>query len=73
MRSAEIPQIAFLSKEEKILFIEELWDELSMDDSDIGVPLSHQKELDNRYQNFKKNQDSLLSIQDLQSRIAKQK
>jgi len=73
MRTTEIPQITELSKAEKILFIEELWDEISFEDEDISVPLSHKKELDRRYLNYKKGQNSLLSLQDLQARISKQK
>ncbi|MBN2652993.1 MAG: addiction module protein [Spirochaetales bacterium] len=73
MRMAEIPQIAELNKAEKILLIEELWDEISMDDEDITVLVSHQKELDTRLKNYRNNPNQLLTLQSLQNKIAKSK
>lgn len=73
MRTTEIPQIAALSKAEKILFIEELWDEISMDDEEINVPVSHQKELDTRLQNYRNNPNHLLTLQELQNKTTKLK
>ena len=73
MRTAEVPQIAALSKAEKILFIEELWDEISMDDEEINVPISHQKELDTRLQNYRNNPNHVLTLQELQKKITQSK
>lgn len=73
MRTAEVPQIASLSKAEKILFIEELWDEISMDDEEINVPISHQKELVNRLQNYRNNPNHVLTLQELQKKITQSK
>ncbi|MDL5048675.1 addiction module protein [Oscillatoria amoena NRMC-F 0135] len=69
MKTAEIPQIAELSKAEKILLIEELWDEIALDDEGITVPLSHQKELDTRLQNYRNNPGQLLTLEELQKNI----
>ena len=73
MRTAEVPQIASLSKAEKILFIEELWDEISMDDEEINVPVSHQQELDTRLQNYRNNPNHVLTLQELQKKITQSK
>lgn len=73
MRTAEVPQIASLSKAEKILFIEELWDEISMDDEEINIPISHQKELVNRLQNYRNNPNHVLTLQELQKKITQSK
>lgn len=73
MKTAEIPQIAALSKAEKIIFLEELWDEIALDDEEINVPVSHQKELDTRLQNFRNNPNHVLTLQELQNKIAKSK
>ncbi len=73
MRTAEIPQIAELSKAEKILLLEELWDEIALDDEEISVPVSHQKELDTRLQNYRNNPGNVLTLKELQNRINKMK
>jgi putative addiction module component (TIGR02574 family) len=73
MRPIDIPQIAELSKPEKILFVEELWDEISVEDDDIPIPESHKQELDRRYMNYQKMPGNLLTLQELQTRIEKRK
>jgi putative addiction module component (TIGR02574 family) len=72
MRPIDIPQIAELSKPEKILFVEELWDEISGDD-DIPVPESHKRELRNRFSSHQKKPDSILTLEELQIRIDNRK
>ena len=73
MRPIDIPQIAELSKPEKILFVEELWDEISEEDDDIPVPESHKRELNRRFLNHQKMPNNLLTLEELQSRIEKRK
>ncbi len=73
MQVKDIPQIAQLSTPEKILFLEDLWDEISKDEDNIPVPESHVKELEARYNDFKSNPGSLLSLEELQNRINKRK
>lgn len=65
----KIPQIDELSKAEKILFVEELWDEIAQDDEEISVPDSHKKELDRRLKNFRNNPGKMLTLQELQNHI----
>jgi putative addiction module component (TIGR02574 family) len=73
MRPIDIPQIAELSKPEKILFVEELWDEISVEDEDIPIPDSHKQELDRRLINHQKVPGNLLTLQELQTRIENRK
>ena len=58
--------------EEKILFIEDLWESISSRASDVPVPDSHQEELDARLAKEYSPGD-LLSIEELQTRIEKRK
>ena len=73
MRPIDIPQIAELSKPEKILFVEELWDEISGEDDGIPVPESHKRELDKRLKNHQKKPGDIITLKELQIRIEKRK
>jgi putative addiction module component (TIGR02574 family) len=73
MRAADIPQISKLSIPEKILLIEDIWDEIVSEESMIPVPQMHMKELDKRLANHKLRPGALLSLDELQSRITERK
>ena len=73
MRITDIPEIKNLSTSEKILFVEDLWDMISLDEDSIPVPKSHKDELDKRFKRYKANPGVLLSLSDLQDRIEKRK
>ncbi len=73
MRPIDIPQIAELSKPEKILFVEDLWDDIATDESGIPIPDSHRKELDRRLQAHKKSPGNLLTLEELIVNIEKRK
>ena len=73
MRPIDIPQIAELSKPEKILFVEELWDEISLEDDGIPVPESHKRELERRQKNHRKKPGDVITLKELQTRIEKRK
>ncbi len=69
MKPSDIPGIADLSPSEKILLVEDLWDDISLEEGRIDVPDSHKKELDRRLANYKKNPGKLLTLEELQTRI----
>lgn len=74
MRPSDMPQIAKLTKAEKILFVEELWDEIAVeDDDDIPVPESHKQELDRRFVNHTHRPGEVITLEELQKRIDKRK
>ena len=73
MRLTEIPEIKNLSLPEKILFVEDLWDSIAVDEDNLPVPESHKKELDKRFKRYKSNPGTLLSLSELQERINKRK
>jgi len=73
MRVNDIPQIAELSTSEKILLVEDLWDEISLEESGIPVPDSHKRELDARLEEYNANPGALLSLDELQNRINRRK
>jgi putative addiction module component (TIGR02574 family) len=41
MRLEDLPEISRLSSAEKILLVEDLWDSISAEPSDIPIPKSH--------------------------------
>jgi len=65
MKIKELPQLAGLSIAEKILFLEELWESISLNEAEIAVPQSHKNELDRRCAT----PGELLTLEELQSRI----
>jgi len=73
MRIIDIPEINNLSKSEKILLIEDLWDRITVDTSDIPIPQSHVDELDRRLNRYKSNPGALLSLEELQGRIERRR
>jgi putative addiction module component (TIGR02574 family) len=68
-----MPEIAKLSTPEKILLVEDLWDKIVSDESDIPVPESHKKELSKRLRRYKATPGNLLSLKELRTRIKKRK
>lgn len=72
MKIADIPKISRLSTEEKILFVEELWDSIASRER-IPVPESHKVELDRRLAKYQNRSGQLLSLKELQARIVKRK
>ena len=73
MRVSEIPEISQLSIPEKILFIEDLWDSIVLDEPKVPVPKSHMEELDRRLKSYKTAPGNLLSLEDLQLRVERRK
>jgi len=68
MRAADIPELAKLSTEEKILFLEDLWDSIAAD-ALLPVPKSHRDELDRRDQRHQDSPGELLTLDELRARI----
>jgi len=73
VRVNEIPEIARLSTSEKILLVEDLWDSITLDESNVPVPQRHKEELDSRLQSYESDPGNLLSLEELQGRIESRK
>ena len=55
MRPEEIKdEISQLELSEKILLVEDIWDSIASDNSELTMPEWQKKELDQRYQEYKK-------------------
>jgi putative addiction module component (TIGR02574 family) len=73
MRASDIHEIAKLSTPEKILLLEDLWDSIASDESAVPVPQSHMEELDRRLKRYESAPGTLLSLEELRTRIEKRK
>jgi putative addiction module component (TIGR02574 family) len=73
MRANDISEIARLSIQEKILLVEDIWDSIRSDQSQVSVPKSHQDELDRRFKRYESNPGNLLSLEELQARVERRK
>ena len=73
MRATDIPGFEQLSGPEKILLVEEIWDKIAEDESEVSVPNSHLKELDNRLGCHQSSPGRLLTLEELQQRIQARK
>lgn len=71
MRVNDIPEISRLSTSEKILLVEDLWESIASDESRVPVPQSYTEELDRRLERYASHPGNLLSLEELQTRIAK--
>ena len=69
MRVDDIPEIARLTASEKILLVEDLWESIASEQSNVPVPPSHREELDRRLADYEKNPGRLLTLEDLRGRI----
>lgn len=73
MRISDIPEITKLSTPEKILLVEDLWDNIASDESVVPVPQSHMDELDRRLKRYELGPGNLLSLEELRIRIENKK
>ena len=73
MRASDIPEITKLSTPEKILLVEDLWDTIASDQSAVPVPQSHIEELDRRLKRYESAPGTLLSLEELRTRIERRK
>jgi len=73
MKLDEIPALLDLSTPEKILLLEDLWDSITLDESEISIPESHKRILDARFEQYKQAPGELLTLDELQERIEKRK
>jgi putative addiction module component (TIGR02574 family) len=73
MRVSDIPEITRLSTPEKILPVEDLWDSIAVEESNVPVPQGHIEELDRRIKRYESHRGNLLSLEELQDRIEKRK
>ena len=69
MKITQIPQITAMSTLEKIVFLEDLWDSIAINDQAVPVPESHMRELDRRFAQHGSSPGVLLSLQELQQKI----
>ena len=68
--SAAIPRYSHLSIPEKIILLEEMWDEIAKTGiEDTPVPQSHKDELNRRHERYLKNPGTILTVRELQKRI----
>lgn len=73
MRIRDISEITKLSTAEKILLVEDLWESIASDESAVPVPESHKIELDRRLKRYESAPGTLLSLDELRTRIEKRK
>lgn len=73
MRVTDIPEIAQLSIPEKILLVEDLWDNIASAETNLPIPQSHMDELNSRLRRHEAVPGNLLSLEELQERIEKRK
>ena len=69
MRISDIPEIAKLNAQEKILLVEDIWDSIALDESVVPIPRSHRDELDRRLRMHESAFGNLLTLEELQARI----
>ena len=56
-----------------LYLVEDLWENIAADDSDIPIPNSHKNELNKRLDRHMKSPGKLLSLEELQSKIEMKK
>ena len=69
----DIPEIARLSTPEKILLVEDIWENIALDESGVPVPQGHLDELERRFRSYKSHPGNLLSLEELRERVERRK
>lgn len=73
MKVRDIPEIAGLSTREKILLLQDLWDDIAADDARVPVPDIHKVELRRRLEKYGASSDKFLSLAELKETLIKKK
>ena len=73
MRISELPEIGKLSIPEKILLLEDMWENIASDETSVPVPQSHIEVLEKRMKRYVSAPGNLLSLDELHSRIERRK
>jgi putative addiction module component (TIGR02574 family) len=55
MKAADIPEIRKMSVSEKLLLVEDLWNEIGEKSDALEIPEWHKRELDKSIEEFKRN------------------
>jgi putative addiction module component (TIGR02574 family) len=71
VRADNIPEIRAMSVPEKLLLLEDIWNSIAVQESEVPVPQSHIDELERRRKNL--DPGSLLSLDELRARIDRRK
>jgi len=69
MKAADIPEIRNMSISDKLLLVEDLWNEITAKSESLEIPEWHQRELEKSTDEFKRNPRDGSSWEDVQRRI----
>ena len=58
-----------LSRSEKLLLINDLWDDVSTDLEDLDLTHAQERKLDDRYEQFQKNPDEGITWREFRSKL----
>ena len=68
MKAADIPEIRNMSVSEKLLLVEDLWNEIAAKSETLEIPDWHKRELDKSIEGFKRNPREGSSWEDVKRR-----
>jgi len=69
MKVADFPQIQALTTSEKLLLIEELWNEIGPNSESVEIPDWHKRELDQSLEEHRRNPDEGSPWTEVKARI----
>ncbi len=69
MKAAELPAYQSLSVAEKLLLVEEIWDEIARRPDELPIPSQHKTELDRRYRTYQQNPREGSSWPEVKARV----
>ena len=69
MKATVLPAYQKLSTAEKLLLVEEIWDEITQHPDDLPVPSWHKAELDRRYHAYQQNPQEGSSWPEVKARL----
>ncbi len=73
MKPAVIRGFNRLSTPEKILILEDLWDQIASEPASVPIPAEHRAELDRRLARHALSPGDLLTLEELKARIEKKR
>jgi putative addiction module component (TIGR02574 family) len=69
MKPADIPEIRNMSVSEKLLLVEDLWNEIAGKSESLELPIWHGRELEKGIEGFKRNPREGSSWEDVKGRL----
>jgi putative addiction module component (TIGR02574 family) len=69
MKLADLPQVRALSAREKLLLVDELWEDVAQEVAELGITTAEKEILDERWTAFMRDPSSALTLDQFKKKV----